>query len=122
MRQLFLGTIASVTLLPLGGSALPWQAGHYRNVAGPITGSYSAGINGTFRVEADPSGIPSDRYGGACIVFRAKDLGFTEMQHKNCRKDGDCDAGGHSGYCDVLNGKCWAKPVLPDPNSADAAV
>ena len=51
------------------------------------------------------------------IIFRAQDLGFTQMAQKTCTTQSDCAVPGEgNGYCDVPTGKCWAKPVKPTPS------
>jgi hypothetical protein len=95
----------------------------YTIVPGPVTGSHAAGINGSFRVtqvtaptSGPNSGIPSNLEGGACIVFRAQDLGYTQMAAKVCTRSEDCDTGEGAGYCEVSTRKCWARPAaFPDP-------
>jgi hypothetical protein len=125
MRRLLFGSIVPVALLAIGGAAFAWQASNYRNIPGPITGSYAGGIKGSFEFHtvAAPNGIPSAPSGGACIIFRAKDLGFDKMSKKRCHSDGDCSIPGENdyGYCDTQNNKCWSRPLAPPvgPNPDD---
>ena len=128
MRQPIVGVLACATIIAIGGAAYALQTANYRNIPGAVTGSYSAGIKGTFRVEAvtPPYGIASLPSGGACIVFRAKDLGFKKMWDLTCTRDEDCSVEGESriGYCHPKSRKCWSKPVdSPDaPNGSDKAL
>ena len=122
MRQRSFGIIATTTIfVALGGAAYALQAGQYRNIAGKVTGSYATGIKGSFRVEpvTAPTGLASPPSGGACLVFRAKDLGFKKMWAKVCTNDDDCTTAGESdyGYCHLPSQKCWSKPVDPPPPS-----
>jgi len=117
MRQLRFGALTIAAIIAIGGAAYAWQAAQHRPVAGPITGSYDAGINGTFRIDdASGGGILSETSGGACIIFRAKDLGFTEMAKKHCTSDSDCAAPNENfyGYCHQPTNKCWSKPASAD--------
>ena len=130
MRQLMPWALAAATLFAagcdknnaenasanLGEKTLP----HYMIVPGPVTGSRAAGINATFKlVQATvgnggkESGITSDQLGGACILFRAADLGYTQMAAKSCTTQEDCATGEGVPYCQ--GGQCWARPdVAPD--------
>jgi hypothetical protein len=89
---------------------------------GAVTGDRAGGINGTFTLtQASPGtasegGIPGDQLGGACIIFRAEDLGYSQMAQKVCHGDKDCDTGEGSGYCSS-DRKCWGRPAagLNDP-------
>lgn len=122
MRKLLFASLILTTALITGGALAAIQA---QNLAGPITGTYKEGINGTFHLEVENSGlgILTNGWGGACILFRAKDLGFTKMAKKVCTKQSDCSIPGESdGYCHVATGQCWAKPVKPNPVSADENV
>lgn len=101
-----------------GGQMLP----HYLIVPGPVTGSRAAGINATFRLVQAAAhnaqdGITSDQLGGACILFRAADLGYTQMAAKSCTTQEDCATGEGVPYCE--GGQCWARPDVganaPDP-------
>ena len=116
MRHLLIGTLTASAIFAIGGAAYALQATNWRNVPGPITGSYSGGIKGTFRFEATPAGFPSPPSGGACIIFRAKDLGFTEMEKKRCTTHAECGTPGENstGYCDKQNNKCWSRPTYAD--------
>jgi hypothetical protein len=89
---------------------------------GAVTGDRAGGINGTFTLTqatagtAPEGGIPGDQLGGACIIFRAEDLGYSQMAQKVCHNDKACDTGEGSGYCSSDH-KCWARPAagLNDP-------
>lgn len=131
MRQFILCALAATTFLTtscekknaenaaadLTAKTIP----HYMIVPGPVTGSRAAGINATFKlVQATvgnggkDSGITSDQLGGACILFRAADLGYTKMAAKSCTTQADCDTGEGAPYCD--GGQCWSRPFAdPDP-------
>src|SRR5688572_29235257 len=100
MRQRLVGILATSTLIAIGGAAYALQAPNYRNLPGPVTGSYADGIKGSFRFQAvvAPDGIPSPPSGGACLVFRAKDLGFKEMAKKRCSSDSQCSTPGENIY------------------------
>ena len=118
MRQLRFGTLTIAAIIAIGGAAYALQAtDQYRIIPGPVTGSYKDGINGTFRLEAVASGgLMSEGHGGACIIFRAEDVGFSKMAQKSCTADGDCateETPGQNvhGYCDVQTSKCWARPT-----------
>jgi hypothetical protein len=119
MRRLLFGSLAAATIVAIAGVAYAWQAGDYLNVPGPITGTYAGGIQGTFNfVPASAGeGIPSAPNGGACIIFRAKDLGFKKMWEKECTNDDDCSTPGENpyGYCHLPSQKCWSRP---DPEKA----
>ena len=88
---------------------------------GRVTGDRAGGINGTFtlaQASAADAGrtdaIPGDQLGGACIVFRAQDLGSPNPAQ--CTADSDCGTPQVSGYCSPEH-KCWARPAagLNDP-------
>jgi len=125
MRQLTSGTLTAVAIIAIAGAAYAWQAGQYRNIPGAITGTYAGGIQGNFKfvpVGAN-DGIPSAPNGGACIVFRAKDLGFKKMWQKTCTNDDDCSTPGENnyGYCHLPSRKCWSRPdPATAPGSDDA--
>ena len=97
-------------------------------------------VQGTFAMVPAPAGtgIPSSGLGGACLVFTAKDLGFTAMDAKKCTTNQDCyhapedptATGANAykassyvpasdpthrensyGYCDTQNKQCWSKPI-----------
>jgi hypothetical protein len=86
----------------------------YTIVAGPVTGDRATGINGTFRITQAADGIPSDLLAGACMIFRAQDLGYSAMPG-SCHADSECKAPGAAGYCSADH-TCWARPaVAPDP-------
>jgi len=126
MRQRLVGIIATSTFLAIGGAAYALQAGNYRNIPGPITGSYAAGIKGSFRFQAvsAPEGIPSPPNGGACIIFRAKDLGFKEMAKKHCTSHAQCATPGENafGYCHQPTNKCWSRPDPATAPGSDGAL
>ncbi|MFL6770273.1 MAG: hypothetical protein ACJ8E4_00970 [Sphingomicrobium sp.] len=126
MRQRFIGILATSTLLAIGGAAFALQAANYHNVPGPITGSYADGIKGSFRFQgvSAPNGIPSSPSGGACIIFRAKDLGFKVMSKKHCTSDSQCPTPGESagGYCHQPTNKCWSRPDPTTAPGSDAAL
>jgi hypothetical protein len=117
MRQLLFVSLSLATLA-LAGVAYALQAGNYRNVPGPVTGSYEAGIKATFRLTSvsPPEGIPSPPSGGACIIFPAKDLGFGEMSKKHCSSDSDCSTPNENpfGYCEQQTKKCWSRPTAAE--------
>lgn len=108
--------VTSASLLAIAGGAFALQVTNYRNLPGPVTGSYQSGIKGTFRLQpvAAPAGIPSPPSGGACIVFRARDLGFEKMDKKRCTKDSQCSTPGENstGYCHQPTNKCWSRPTV----------
>jgi len=87
----------------------------YTIVGGPVVGEPKNGVNGSFRItEVQPAGIPSERLGGACIVFAAKDLSFHDMARKKCVRNSDCVTPGEAEkgvYCHKPTNTCWAKPV-----------
>ena len=89
--------------------------------AGPVANANVGSLSGWFKMlKAPAQGIPSDRLGGACLVFAAADLGFTKMAAKSCTKNSDCYTGeGESaGYCDGKTHACWAKPSTFDAANA----
>lgn len=117
--------------LIIGGAALiafllfiqRWREPGYVIQAGPVTGSYDAGIRGSFEIKsvkrnslAWAAAIPSDRIGGACLAFLSDDLGFSKMKNVQCNKNSECQIAGESegAYCDVQTKKCWAKPPNAD--------
>lgn len=126
MRQRIFGVLACTTIIAIGGAAYALQAGQYRNIPGAVTGTYSGGINGTFKFvpAIAPDGIPSAPNGGACIIFRARDLGFKKMWAKHCKIDDDCSTPGENayGYCEVKKGKCWARPDPAKAPGSDEAL
>jgi hypothetical protein len=100
---------------PTSGKTIP----HFMIVPGPVTGSRAAGINATFKlvqatVGQGGEGITSDQLGGACILFRAADLGYTQMAAKSCTTQEDCATGEGLPYCE--GGQCWARPD-PGPDA-----
>lgn len=83
----------------------------FKNVPGPITGDRASGLNASFRIVQAAGGIPSDRYGGACIVFRAADLQYQDMARVQCTKDEDCATGeAQAHYCHKPTKQCLARP------------
>lgn len=86
----------------------------YAVKAGTITGNRTPGINSSFKIKRDKAGIESNRYGGACIIFRASDLGF-EVKNAVCSSDGDCENSKGPGYCDMGSHQCWARPKPTGP-------
>ena len=109
---------ASVTsVLAVAGAAYALQVTHYRNVPGPVTGTYDAGIQGSFQIDKvlAPAGIPSAPSGGACLAFRASDLGYDKMAKIRCTGDEQCSTSENpNGYCEMPQKKCWARPVGSD--------
>ena len=79
--------------------------------AGAITGNRVPGINSSFKIRSSKSGIESDRYGGACIIFRASDLGY-DVEKETCSSDVDCKSSGAGGYCHTETRQCWARPAV----------
>jgi hypothetical protein len=79
--------------------------------AGTITGNRVPGINSWFKIRNSQSGIESDRYGGACIIFRASDLGY-DVKKEDCSTDDDCGSSGVGGYCHTESRQCWARPAV----------
>lgn len=100
-------------------------------------------LQGRFEMVAATAtdGIPSGGFGGACLVFPAKDLGFTAMAKVKCTTNASCSKLPASstedpvkyapdpadpthfenryGYCDTQNNQCWSKPLaLPAGPSA----
>jgi len=86
----------------------------YSIKAGTITGNRNPGINSSFKIKRDKAGIESNRSGGACIIFRASDLGY-EVKNPVCSSDGDCENIKGPGYCDVSAHQCWARPSATGP-------
>jgi hypothetical protein len=116
----------AVSVLAIGGAAYAWQATHYRNIPGPITGSYAAGIKGsfTFVPVSLTQGIASAPNGGACIIFRAEDLGYSKMAKIKCHSDDQCSVKGESeyGYCEPTKKHCWARPNPDTAKGSDDAL
>lgn len=116
----------AASVLASGGAAYAWQAAHYRNIPGPITGSYAAGIKGSFKFVpvSIAEGIPSAPNGGACIIFRAEDLGYEKMAKKKCFTDNQCSTPGEAdyGYCELPAHHCWARPNDETANGSDEAL
>lgn len=136
MRSLVKWTIVIVLVISAFFITYMLTLPHYTIVAGLVTGNRMTGINATFRIVRTPVyfrpwfpeplqfysvGIPSQRYGGACMVFRASDLvGFNQMaQIKTCTTNGSCMTSEGGGYCDTSTKTCWAKPA---DAAADAAL
>lgn len=90
--------------------------------AGPVANAQIGALSGTFQLlkSGAPDAIPSTRLGGACLAFRATDLGFTQMAAKRCTKNSECSTPGENeyGYCDTQTSQCWAKPTGPAANPA----
>lgn len=88
----------------------------YAITAKPVTGSRASGINSAFRISKvngpNADGIASDLSGGACILFRALDLGYTRMAAKSCNVSEDCDTGEGFGYCRPGTHQCWARAIV----------
>lgn len=112
----------AASLLVVAGAA--YGVVKYRNIPGPVTGSWAHGIAGTFHLAASPTGLPSKGYGGACLIFRARDLDLDWMEKQHCTNDSQCTKTGSDigGYCEVQTKKCWAKPVMPSADAADPLV
>ncbi len=111
-RKLFVPALAA-SVLSIAGAAYAWQATHYRNIPGPITGSYATGIKGSFKFVpvSITQGLKSAPNGGACIIFRAEDLGYAKMAKKKCYNDNQCSTAGEGGgYCELPTHHCWARP------------
>ncbi len=116
--------VAAVVVVPAASQKSP--PAYYTIVPDPVTGNRAAGINGSFKIVGTPvldtgsvptvvhAGIVSDRTGGACFVFRAKDLGYSVMAGKQCTMQSDCEIpteGGGAGYCETKTKTCWSRPV-----------
>jgi hypothetical protein len=110
--------VPALALLLVGavGATLAFPAGRYTIVPGPVTGSYNGGINGTFRIVAAtaPAGIMSTGEGGACLIFRAEDIGYSKMAKVHCATDASCTTSEGAGYCMKPNKQCWARPAGTD--------
>jgi hypothetical protein len=115
-------------LMGLLGVAYWFSHPRYVIVPGQVTGDRSVGINSSFIIQRAkpiligaganwpslaPTGIESDLYGGACILFRARDLGYDEIKDKVCHNDGECHSDKGPGYCDMHTQQCWARPGVP---------
>lgn len=114
-RKLVVPALA-LSLVGALGAALAFPPGRYTIVPGPITGSYSGGINGTFRIVAAraPAGVMSIGEGGACIFFRAEDIGYSQMPKVRCTTDASCTTSEGAGVCMKKNKQCWARPTGAD--------
>lgn len=87
----------------------------YAVTPGLVTGDRTGGINGSFKITQAGDGIPSDLFGGACIMFRAEDLNYSSAG-KSCNNDSQCKAAGAIGDCHPDTHVCWARPAAdPDP-------
>lgn len=130
VRQLGLMTAVAAPLLALGctnnsnenattnvnGPAVAATPPLYKNVPGAVTGDRASGINATFKIIQAAGGIPSDRLGGACIVFRAQDLGYDTMAAQRCSRDEDCGTGeAIAHYCQKSTKQCLARPNVTGP-------
>ncbi len=97
------------------GQASAPQVPRYTLSAGPVANAEASAVSGTFQVlrTGAPSGIPSSRLTGACLIFPAADLGYSQMAVKQCHKDADCSTPGESefGTCDTETKQCWSKPA-----------
>lgn len=139
MRQFTIGILCTTAFL-----ASAYAAGPLAMEAGPVTGSRVAGINGSFKLlpaSTGHPGIPAEGYGGACLTFRAQDLGFYVMAAHVCHSNSDCskedptappgtekagvwapDSSNSAhfehrfGYCDTGTHQCWAKPIYTGGN------
>lgn len=155
MRQFTIGILCSAAFLATacnkhpenqaeadlneGGEVENASVAYYAIEAGPVTGTRSAGIKGSFKItqaSGPEDGIESQLYGGACIVFPAQQLGYTAMAKARCTSNDDCskpdptidpkkeesgyyvpDASKPTerehryGYCDQQNHQCWARPI-----------
>lgn len=89
--------------------------------AGPVANAQAGALAGTFQLleTGGPGSIPSTRVGGACLVFPAADLGFSQMAAKQCGKNSDCGTSENPvGYCDVDTKRCWSRPNQPNARPA----
>lgn len=91
---------------------------YYTVRAGPVPNANANSLSGTFQLHkaSAQNGIPSERKGGACLVFDAAGLGLTKMAAiKNCKLNNDCKTDESYGaqYCDAQTKSCWAKPAGP---------
>lgn len=104
------------------GSTQAAREATYTIRAGPVPNAGAAALSGTFQLleVGGPDAIPSNRLGGACLVFPAADLGFTQMAAKQCTKNSDCSfpAENAVGYCDTQESKCWSRPNRPNARTA----
>ena len=95
---------------------------YYTVRAGPVANAKINALSGDFQVlkVSAAQGIVSDRRGGACLIFRPEDLGFSKMAAKSCTSNKDCYTGeGESaGYCDLGAHQWWAKPSTFDAANA----
>jgi hypothetical protein len=123
MRVLIL--LPAILLAGCGGSAesdrnaqaQPDREQRYTIRAGPVPDARIGALSGTYQLlaTADPSGIPSNRSGGACLVFPAADLDFPLMAAVQCSNNQSCTTTENpNGYCDVPARTCWSRPNRPD--------
>jgi len=163
MRQLMVGTLVSAALIAAAGCSkspddnasqsvntgseeVAAGGAYYTVRADDIADAKLDALQGTFAmVPATASdGIPSAGLGGACLVFTAKDLGFSVMDGKRCTSNAECSVGppaglqpsdpesysyapdptrpqhreNRYGYCDTQNKQCWSKPITDNGNNA----
>lgn len=129
-RKFVVPSLAAGALV-LAGTA--YGVSEYRNIPGPVTGSYAGGISGTFHYEAVATGgMPSAGRGGACLVFRAEDINRGKGVHldwmakNHCSTDDDCTRTDITpnvyGYCHLPDHQCWTKPLKPTDTEADSMV
>jgi hypothetical protein len=85
----------------------------YAIKAGAITGNRTPGINSWFRIQKSRDGIETDLKGGACIVFRASDLGY-DVGNTVCTSDDDCKPDEGPRYCETATHVCWARPKVAE--------
>lgn len=81
---------------------------------GPIANAEVSALSGNFQLleVGGPNAIPSKRLGGACLIFSAADLGYTQMAAKQCSKNSQCSTANENAnaYCDTKTSTCWARP------------
>jgi hypothetical protein len=153
MRQLIIGFLCTAALLATtcnrnpapdavnaAGNAAGDSGDYFTVRAGPVANDKIAALSGNFQMlkVSAAHGIPSDGRGGACLIFPAADLGFTEMAKIVCHSNKHCspyapappDATGPDkgsylppsdpthrenryGYCEQSSNVCWSKPIAP---------
>ncbi|HET9355171.1 MAG TPA: hypothetical protein VFO42_03290 [Sphingomicrobium sp.] len=89
--------------------------------AGPVANAQLGALSGTFQMlkSGAPDAIPSGGTGGACLVFAAADLGFTQMAANQCTTNLQCSTNENPvGYCDTGTGTCWSRPNRPNARAA----
>ena len=95
----------------------PADSTYYAISGGGVTGDRASGINGSFRIteaSGPDTGVASNGQGGACIIFRAEDLGY--QMPSSCTRNENCKDGSIQGYCHPVSHQCWARPpAFPDP-------